>query len=90
MGSTSWNFRFSSFDQKSPLAPHVDHVESGSGGWVQIGTYEENRLWPSRCRKVAKSVVEEEVTGDYTKFIGKEIALSLVMKDAMVYTVGFE
>jgi hypothetical protein len=49
-------------------------VESGSGGWVQIGTYEENRLWPSRCRKVAKSVVEEEVTGDYTKFIGKEIA----------------
>ena len=65
-------------------------VESGSGGWVQIGTYEENRLWPSRCRKVAKSVVEEEVTGGYTKFIGKEIALSLVMKDAMVYTVGFE
>jgi hypothetical protein len=53
-------------------------VESGSGGWVQIGTYEDNRLWPSRCR-------EEEVTGGYTKFIGKEIALSLVMKDAMVY-----
>ena len=65
-------------------------VESGSGGWVQIGTYEDNWLWPSRCRKVAKSVVEEEVTGGYTKFIGKEIALSLVMKDAMVYTVGFE
>ena len=57
-------------------------VESGSGGWVQIGTHEEAK----RCRKVAKSVVEEEVTGGYAKFIGKEIALSLVMKDAMVYT----
>lgn len=69
-------------------------VESEAGGFVQIGTNEDNTLSPSMCKKIFKSGVDMEVIynggNDFTKWIGKEIVLNLIMETAMVYTVGFE
>jgi hypothetical protein len=79
----------------------VGTVESGEddgevGGYVQIGTNMDKNLLPELSTKIVRSAEKHPIayTGagaDYSRYIGKEIELTILIKGAfVVYTVSFE